>query len=147
MWLLANWKLLAIGGAALAMFSAGWYVESRLAESRLEHALEAQETALLAACKADKAITKEVADELQTKNAALARRIADLKRLHPPTCIVPTPNTAIGGNAGSSGTVASGTNGITADALLDFAGESERYRLQLISCQDFITKTWSAKGQ
>lgn len=38
-------------------------------------------------------------------------------------------------------------NGVDAGALLSYAKDAEHYRLQLSSCQSFITETWAANAQ
>lgn len=131
-------KYIALGGV-LAGLAAGWGIHSLIAERTLRHALVDQQQALEAKCADDKAITKEIADDLNQKNASLSRRLAELKRL-PATCIVPTSDTALGGDAIPGGAVNAGAHGITSVALYDFAAEAERYRQQLISCQEFVLR-------
>lgn len=143
-----NW--IQIGGGAIAAFALSWLlhtVDVDRIEAEQQAALTAQEEKLHAECANDKAITKGVDDDLQAKNTALTRRIGELKRVQPSTCIVPAPNPSVSGNAAPGGTVSAGAHGITTNALYDFAFDAERYRLQLIACQDFISKTWTAKGQ
>lgn len=40
---------------------------------------------------------------------------------------------------------ADGAQGLKEDWLLDYAAEAEGYRLQLISAQDFINRTWETR--
>lgn len=40
---------------------------------------------------------------------------------------------------------ADGAQGLKEDWLLDYAAEAEGYRLQLLSAQDFINKTWDTR--
>jgi hypothetical protein len=60
---------------------------------------------------------------------------------------VPVANASDANNAGASAAKSSGQNGVTTDALYEFASDAEKYRIQLIGCQNFITKTWEAKNQ
>jgi hypothetical protein len=143
------WLLL---GAAAALFgagaAAGWNINGwRLAVKHAEE-LKAQEKALVADCQADKKITREVSDDFQKKNRLLNKHIDDLNRVHNPSAIcVPVAGAAGGSDGAAAGAGPAGAHGVNAGALLAFAGEAERYRLQLIACQEFITRTWKAKGQ
>lgn len=142
-----NWIQAGIG--AVAGVGLCWLVHLVIiagVERQHAQALLEQEDTLKKQCAADKAITKEVADDLQSKNDALSRRLSALKRVQPSACIVPTPGAAIGSNEAAGGAIATRAHGITTESLYDFAGEAESYRLRLIACQSFIEKTWQAKG-
>lgn len=142
MWILANLKIIAIGAAILAIFSSGWWVESQLAENRLEKALSEQETALHAQCDADKKLTSEVSNGLQKKLSATNARLNELKRVYAATACVPIARAASGDNA-ANGAKPVGQDGVTTQALLDYGNDAEKIRLQLDSCQEFIRKVWA----
>ena len=110
-----------------------------------ERKIEAARTEAIAACERDKTLTKEVSSDYQKQIAALNSRIADLKRLRPSVC-VPVAVPAARCDAGT-GAVSVRPNGVDTGTLYDFAGEAESYRLRLIACQSFITKTWASRGQ
>lgn len=142
MWLLTNWKLLAMGGAVIALFSSGYYVSSRIAESRQERALAAQELKLQAECAADKKLTEDNSHAYQTKVSALSRQLADARRMFSTKCIVPVTGEAVGSHGGAGTGEHGRQNAVSAGTLIDYAGECEQYRLQVISLQEFINDTW-----
>lgn len=117
-------------------------------EDNQRAALEQKATDDKKQCDDDKRITKEASDGFQKRLTDLSGQLDALKRVQPSRCIaVSTPVTACGRNAEASTGKHAGANGITSDALYDFAGQAEKYRLQLIACQSFINETWAAKGQ
>lgn len=136
-WLVTNWRLVAYGAAILAIFGLGWHTRGIISDSRLKSALESQEIELVKKCTDNQKTTYEVSNEYQKKITALNNRIAALK-LQPKTC-VPVTITTSGYNA-TAGSLDARAHGITSSALYDYAGDAEKYRLQLISCQDFINK-------
>lgn len=142
MWLIANWRLLSYGTAIIAIFSSGWYISSQIAKTHLQNELKHQEEALNAQCIADKKLTNEVSNGLQKKLSTTAARLSELKRMHATTACVPIAGTSSGYDD-SSGAKLVRPNGIIADTLLDYAGDAEKYRQQLESCQDFIKKVWN----
>lgn len=147
--LLKYWKFGA-GAAGMAVIALILHnVSLEWTKASYERKIEAVKQEQIAACERDKNLTKEVSDGYQKQVASLTARIADLKRVRPSACI-PVANPAarcdgtavIGGHAG-----ANGQGGVTSDFLYDFAGEAETYRLRLIACQSFISKTWASRGQ
>lgn len=133
-----NVKLIAYGAAVLAIAWGGSHLRGMWDDAKLQRELGAQETALIAKCDADKKITEDVGREYETKISALNRRIAAL-RVQPSSCL-PVTSTATGRNGSTTGTINAGAHGISSEFLIDYAGEAEKYRLQLISCQDFIQR-------
>ncbi len=107
--------------------------------------LETQRTALIEQCEKDKEITNEVSTTYQGKIAALNAQLRNLKRLRERTVCIPVANSSGGRDAATSDTKHVGENGITTDALYDYAAECEEYSLRLDSCQAFINKTWSSR--
>lgn len=116
-------------------------------EARHAKELAAQETALRAECKADKELTKEVSHGYQSKITDLNAKLAALKRVRPSRCVVPIAGDTAGRSPAAGADKPAGQDGTPAESLYDFAGDAEKYRLQLIACQEFIEKTWKAKGQ
>jgi hypothetical protein len=102
-----------------------------------ERELSSQASELQAHCEEEKKITKDVSHEYQTKLSSLNAQLARLKRVQS-HCIV--PGTAGGRDGEAERGKPSGPDGVSTAWLLEFAGEAERYRLQLISCQDFIRR-------
>jgi len=134
---------LPLGLGALAAFALSFLIHtidvSRI-EKDWEARLEAQKIAQIAACEADKQITKEVDHDQNRKINALNKRLADARRLYADQC-VPIATHPSGLDHGSpAGAQPAGKDGVPAEALLDLAAEGERYRLTLISCQDFVRR-------
>lgn len=142
MWLLANWKIIAYGATVMAIFGSGYYVSSQIAETRQEKALAAQELKLQAACAADKKLTENSSHAYQTKVSALTRQLADAKRMFAAKCIMPVTGEARSSDGSARAGEYAGQNAVNAGTLIDYAGECETYRLQVISLQDFINDTW-----
>lgn len=136
--LLANRKLISYIAAFLAGASLGWYVHTRIAESTLKSALASQQEALVKQCEDSKKITEEVSREYQNKIAALNSRVADL-RMRPAKCLPVTKPTA-GHDGKTNGAESIRPHGVDAGFLIDYAAEAEKYRLQLIACQEFVRR-------
>ena len=149
MFLLKYWKLLASAGAGVALTALVSWTLHTLDVKRIEannlKAIENVTVQLQEQCAKDKALTSEVSNGYQVKIASLNRELARLKRLRDPVCIPVITGPASGRDASTTGGELSNPHGIMDNALLDFAAEAEQYRLQLISCQDFIRKTWEAR--
>lgn len=111
--------------------------------------LQDQEKRLRAECAVEKAITQEASSEYQAKIADLSKRVATVKRMYNNAkCVQITADPASRHNASSIGGELArqsleGTR-IPAGQLIDFLAEGERYRIQLMSCQGFITKVWKS---
>lgn len=138
--ILNNWKLLA----AAAVFAGILFAFNGMKDNAC---IIAQERAVAAAvakgaeeCEAQKKTTMEAYNALQTKNDALAARVAALKLRRPSRCVaVSTPQPATQHDGTPAGKEPAGRNaGIDSDALIDFSGKAESYRLRLLSCQDFV---------
>lgn len=143
--LLKYWQIIA--GAAGA-FALAWMLHSldiNRIETKQRAALAAQEAILIAVCETNKAITTGISNDYQSKISDLNNKLAAAKRLHPSKCITVSVASPAGGrNAAAGGTQPAGAYGVASDALYDFAGEAEKYRLQLIGCQNFVEKVWAA---
>jgi hypothetical protein len=148
--MLANWRMLMAAVVASAATWAVTYGVHRVEMVWLRHenelALANQAKTLLAACQKDKQITESTDHDFQDQIAALYNELARVKRLRSATrCIVPTADAAGGADA-KAGPRHAAANGVATGALYDYAAEAERYRLQVIGLQDFISKTWAARG-
>lgn len=137
---LHNLRLVGYGVAILAVFSSGWHVNGMRWEAKLKTALERQMIELVARCEEDKEITAKAAESYENKISTLSNRVASLKRVSATKC-VPIANTA-SVTHGSPATGLSNANGITASELVDYAGDAEKVRQQLISLQDFVRDVW-----
>jgi nicotinamide mononucleotide (NMN) deamidase PncC len=144
MWLslLANKKLLGLLALVIASFSAGLWVEAQIAKGRLQSALESQEKALVAQCEENKRITSEVDNEQLQKINALSKQLANTKRMFATKCNVPVANSTSVNNGKTGGAEPAKPNGVAIESLLDIAADGEKYRITLISCQDFIRKAY-----
>lgn len=145
MTLLKYWQPI-IAFIATALLSYGLHAfDVQRIEARHKVAVEAARAAVKVECEADKQLTTEVSNDYQNQIANLTVQLNRLKRLHNNSKCVPVTRPSEGRNATPVRGELAGTNGLSTGWLIDFAGEAEQYRLQLISCQDFISKTWAAK--
>ena len=138
--ILNNIKSIGYGLAVAALFTSGVWVGVQISHNKLERALKAQSEALIAQCNTDKQLTSEVSKEYENKISTLSNRVAALKRLSATKCVSVTSPARI-----ADGSTADGlpnVDGIPADTLIDYAGEAEKQRQQLISLQEFVGRVW-----
>jgi len=142
-----NW--IQVAGGAVAAFALSFLlhtVDVNRIESNHRAEMAKQKTDLETAFAADKKLTEENSRAYQKQVSNLTRKLADAKRLLPSRCVVPVTGQASGGNRGATGGINARLDGVSSDALIDYAGECERYRLQVISLQDFINQVWEGKA-
>lgn len=92
-----------------------------------------------AVCENDKKIANEVSNDYQEKLTALDIQLLELRGLYDTTC-VKVNSSSSGHNATTAEGELRGQDGIEAKWLIEYAGDAERVRLRLISCQDFINR-------
>lgn len=144
MWILDNIKPL---GAALVTALLAWLLHSLsmgFTEAAHQRQLDEQKISLLTACEADKKLTQEVSNAYQSKISSLNSQLTRLRNVQPARCVPVTQPSGGYHATPQSGKPTRPNGGVDSSALYDFAGEAERYRLQLIGCQDFILKTWES---
>lgn len=148
-----------------------WRVDSLKLDFQQEkaQALTKQKAALVASCDADKALTQEVSNVYQNRISRLDHQLSNTRRLLSRSCVAiqgsagirhyaaPGSGKPLGSGAkgaamaSGSAAAAAGEGGKDASlpvgSFLDLIGEGERYRLQLMSCQEFIVKTQPASLQ
>ncbi len=114
--------------------------------SKIEKEASYQVEAVNKKCTDDKLITEKVSHEYQDKIESLRARLVSAKRMYEHSCIVVTDATGRRNGEAKSGKLAGksyqGSSYISGEKFLDLIGEGEKYRLQLISCQDFINRSW-----
>lgn len=143
-----NWATVKIisGIVLLAVLvSGGLYIRVLLADLAAVKLERDTAQATSKACQDDQKLTEGISNDYQTKIRSLNRQLAGLKRVRDNPNCAPVADTASGRDAKAGAGQPSGQNGIRAEWLLDYAAEAEQYRLQLIACQDFITKTWESR--
>lgn len=99
--------------------------------------LSAQEVDLRLACAKAQSISYEVSREYQSNLSNLDNRLRDLNRVR---ACVPIANTTSGRDGSATGQGYARANGVDSKDLYDFAGDAERYRLQLVACQSFVRR-------
>lgn len=125
--------------AGLALGLHNWRVD-RLQEQHRQ-AIESTKSAMQLACTAAQNLTQGVSNAYQKKLADLNDQLAAVKRVrHNPRCVSTTASATSRRDAAASQQKPAATNAIRAEWLVDFAAEAEKYRLQLIACQDFVTR-------
>ncbi|QDU26277.1 hypothetical protein ETAA8_13540 [Anatilimnocola aggregata] len=121
-------------GLALA-FAAGAVVNGWRLDGVKDAAVKAKESEMVLACEAAQKQTQEVSRGYQNELAKLNSRLSAL-RMQPAKC-VPVSTSSSRRDAASIGGEHSGPHVVSDLALIELAGEAERYRLQLIACQAF----------
>lgn len=144
------WQPIA-AATATAILALGLHViDAKLVEISHDRELKAQAVAMAQQCAEDKAITERVANDFQNKVADLNTRLADARRLYDRTCVLIADPASVDHGAAKGGKPAGSASAtvaaIRANDLIDLAGEGEKYRLQLMSCQAFIKSTWKARN-
>lgn len=141
--LLRYWQPIA---AAIATASIAYLLHT-VAVNNIEadhrQALADQKAAIEKQCAADKQLTEENSRAYHKDLKTLADRLAAVKRVQPTRCVVPIAGEAGSGLGIPSSGEHAGQDGVTTDALYDFAGECEAFRLQIISLQSFINDVWA----
>lgn len=139
--LLANWRLFAIGIVLSVVFGLGYKVGADVGEWRCTQKLDTLAAAMQARCESDKEITRKANDGLQKQNDIISGRLAALKRVQS-SCIMPTSHAA-NATGGESG-VNAGAHGLSAQFLLEFAAECEQYKQQRLALEQFQSEVWKA---
>lgn len=147
LFLISNWKTIV----AIMATAALCYLLHALDVDRLEKKEAAdinnQQVTDTKSCNADKAITEKVSHDYEDKISSLNKQLVDLTSVRPNVCVTIPSRTAPRSNAASRTAIARGPDArVDSDALYIIAGQGEKYRLQLISCQQFITDTWQEQA-
>jgi len=106
--------------------------------------LKSQQEALQKSCKDDKIVTSEVSHDFESN---LSNLTAERSRLQQSTIASMPVTITSPGHDGTSGKPGHVAKNATSNQLYDFATEAEHYRLQLKSCQSFVTKVWEEQKQ
>lgn len=139
-WIIKYWIVIpAILVTGLIAFQLHKIDVARLEAKQLK-ALAAQEKQLNAACDKAQQITEGVSHDYQTQLSALNDKLAALKRVRANPKCVPIADAPAGRDGAARTDKLSGPHGIRPDWLYDTAAEADKYRLQLIACQEFIKK-------
>jgi len=127
----------------MAIFTGGaLYIRALRAEVKLIERENAALESSLSQCLSNQQLTAEVSNDYQKKVAALNRKLADIKRLRDNARCVPI-STGPGRRDAATGTGEPSGSGLNSDWLIEYAAEAERYRLQLLGCQDFVNRASS----
>lgn len=140
--------MMAAGLATMLLLA---YKEHEMTKQAQEHqkAITDQISADTTKCNSDKKITKDTNDDYEKAIAVLNADLDALRMRGPSEC------RSIGKSSITNGSLDATTaatkllirDEINPDYLIDFAGRAEQTRIKLMSCQSFITKTWSLKSQ
>lgn len=134
------WKF-AVG--AFGAFIITWAIHNHIIanlEEDHKKTLAAQIQFDINKCNDDKQITSEISHGLQNDLNALNDKLKRLRQ-QPAKCLHVT-NPASRHDATASKGINAGSDEVAAGALIDYAGDAEKYRLQLVSCQGFVSKVW-----
>lgn len=141
-----KWVQIGIGFAV--GFALCWLIHMVIlsdVDSAHRTAMADQKVALDNQCAADAAITKGRNDALQRDFNSVASKLADAKRLHPSTCLVPTPS----GEADIPDVQRghAGQNGIGTDWLRDYGALCANIQKAYGNATGFIDDVWTSRGQ
>lgn len=144
MWtfILKNWKI-GVGFAA-GIIVAGTYhnIASWLAEQAHERELVAQREEIVSKYEKANETSGRIANEYEQQITDLNRKLSSL-RVQRNRCIpVRVADTTSGNDATSPTGKSIGGNGTDSATLYEYAGRAEKYRIQLVSCQNFIKEVW-----
>lgn len=140
MWLLANWKIVASAVATFALCLMLHKIDVTRIEAKHEAQITSLRNAMTEACNVAQETTRKVSHEYQIQLGTFNSRLSAAQRLHDHRCVAVTLSPARGHDAAPAGKELSGGDaGIAAGSLIDLAGRAEKVRLQLKSCQQFIT--------
>ena len=141
-----NWLHAGLGFVAglLLAYAVGSAIIG-IKEASFRHQLDAQKDSLEASCALDKKLTEENSHAYQKEIANINVELMRAKRLLPSKCVTPVAGKTAGGDGAYKTGQYAGFNGVDSDELLEYAGECERYRVQVNSLQDFINKVWDSK--
>ena len=136
--LLANWKSILAAAATFALCLMLHKLDVTRIEAKHTAEIATVKAALAAECDKAQAITKGVSHAYQTKLADLNSRLSAAQRLYQHSCVAISGAAPAGHDAAPAGGKPAGRN-VAADRLIDIAGKGEKYRIQLISCQSFVS--------
>lgn len=103
--------------------------------------LTKQRDQLVSDCKKAQKITEDSANDLLKKTSDLTAKLNAYK-LRLKSQPVPATKPTTGNDGGPKSCQYAGSDSVD---LLDYAADAEKYRLQLISCQSFVTKVWATQ--
>jgi len=139
--------LVAIGVLFLTIFGLGFKSGYDTRASKVPGELADQLKKDNESCNGDKKLTTEVQDDDQKRIDALDAELVRVKLRYASAPARCTPVYTTGSiKAGASGELRGSDDkpfGVSTEALLTYAGDAERMRLQVMACQDFINKVWS----
>lgn len=143
MWLflLTNWRYILTSGLTFVL--AYFFHSLDVSYLEIKHAkqMQTQKEELVGQCKKAQKLTEDSANDLLKKTSDLTAKLNAYK-LRLKSQPVPATNTASGNDGSPRSCQYAGSDSVD---LLDYAADAEKYRLQLISCQNFITKVWATQ--
>lgn len=146
--LLTNWKSIAAVCVSFAISLMLHKFDVQRIEFQHEMKIAAVKKAMAKQCAEAQAITEKVSHDYQNKITYLNSRLAAARRLHVGECVA-VPSYASSRHDGApkpgkplrSPVAGTGTRTLSAQFLIDLTGEGEKYRLQLLACQQFVNMT------
>lgn len=110
-------------------------------EAKAAMDLQAQATEMIDKCKMNESINNGVSNDYENRINVLNSQLASLQPSH---CTLPITIAPLQHNAEATGSKSIDGNAIYSGTLYNFAAKAEKYKIQLIECQNFITETWKA---
>lgn len=143
--LLPQWKVFLGIGIASAVLITLHNLDIGRIEAKQATELQAQKDADKKICDNNKKITSNSENYYEALYTASNAKLNSMLQ-HPPKC-VPITKSAHSGNATNVINKQDSSNGISSDALYNFAGECETDRIKVMTLQNFIQQVWKINGQ
>lgn len=140
--LIRYWQPIAAALATAALALMLHTLSANMQEQKHEYALAQQQSQLIGRCTQIQAQVQAISDSHQKRLAAANRSLDDARRMLNNTCYtVHGAGASSGHNAAAGQQVNGGQDArLAATSLLDYASEAERYRSQLLACQEFVNE-------
>lgn len=144
--LIANWKSLAASAATFLICLTLHRLDVHFINLQHEKDIAEVKQAMTKECAKAQAITEKVSHDYQKSIASLSSRLAAAHRMHDSECVaVEGYTTGRHDDAAKLGkpsrSPSEQARKLSAGYLIDLTGEGEKYRLQLLACQAFVTAT------
>lgn len=136
--LIKNWKDIAVAIAAFGFSYMLHTLDVHRIEAKQVAEIQNVKQAMTAKCDQAKAITNGVSHDYQSKLAALDARLSSARSVYNGSCLSVQTAAAAGHDAAAAAGKPIRRN-VDGTRFIEIAGRAEKYRLQLISCQRFIT--------
>lgn len=143
--IVVNWFWLAVGAVTASVGMWTFHTVSiRGHEAMWNAKYEEQRAELIGRCEENKHITEDNSREYENEMDVINSDLVALKRVRFGSASVPVPGATVVSVTEAPRNEHVKRNERSAEKLLDFAAECERYRVQVVSLQSFIDDVWNS---